>query len=105
MSSTLNLKIEFGGGLELLFSNERTHKIALPTRIPASSPAVKADAPDAPANITYLIYWLKENLLKERAELFEDNGTVYVLPGSHLWRRSMKMLTRVQTAGNIGTGE
>ncbi|VDB83158.1 unnamed protein product [Peniophora sp. CBMAI 1063] len=76
MSSTLNIKIEFGGGLELLFTNERTHKIALPAHIPASSPAATADAPDAPANITFLIYWLKENLLKERAELFEENGTV-----------------------------
>ena len=78
MAATLNVKIEFGGGLELLFSNERIHKITLPACIPASSPAAKADAPDAPANITYLIYWLKENLLKERAELFEENGTVYV---------------------------
>ncbi|KZV74964.1 hypothetical protein PENSPDRAFT_647491 [Peniophora sp. CONT] len=78
MSSTLNLKIEFGGGLELLFSNQRSHKIALPASIPASSPAAKADAPDAPANIAYLIQWMKENLLKERPELFEENGTVCV---------------------------
>ena len=89
MSSTLKLKIEFGGGLELLFSNERIHKIALPAHIPPSSPSAKADSPDAPANVTYLIYWLKENLLKERAELFEENGTVYVWASSrHRGERS-----------------
>ena len=89
--STISVKIEFGGGLELLFSNERTHKIALPTHIPASSPAATADAPDAPANITFLIYWLKENLLKERAELFEEKGTVCVL----LAETKQKILMRV----------
>ncbi|ETW77333.1 hypothetical protein HETIRDRAFT_125501 [Heterobasidion irregulare TC 32-1] len=64
--TTLNIKIEFGGGLELLFSNQRSHRISLP----AHRLAVQ------PANMDFLIQWLKENLLKERAELFVENDTV-----------------------------
>ncbi|KAI0044006.1 ubiquitin related modifier 1 [Auriscalpium vulgare] len=71
-SQVLNLKVEFGGGLELLFDKKRSHRVALPS--PPSSP------PDAakktPADINFLIHWLKDNLLRERAELFIENGTV-----------------------------
>lgn len=62
--STITLKIEFGGGLELLFSNQRSNTVTLP-----SSPAPDVD---------YLIKWLTDNLLKERVELFVENNTVYV---------------------------
>lgn len=61
----LALKVEFGGGLELLFSNQRSHQVNLPN-----------EKDGKPADITYLMYWLKENLLKEREELFIENGTV-----------------------------
>jgi len=60
--STITLKVEFGGGLELLFSNKRTNAVILP-----SSP---------PPDVDYLIKWLKTNLLKEREELFVENNTV-----------------------------
>lgn len=78
--STLNIKIEFGGGLELLFSNQRSHRITIPSRVPASSKPEDAEksSEDKPADITYLMYWLRDNLLKEREELFIENGTVYV---------------------------
>ncbi|KAI0681734.1 ubiquitin-like modifier 1 [Earliella scabrosa] len=75
--STISLKIEFGGGLELLFSNQRSHRIAIPTLVPASpSPSDGTEVPTKPADIAYLIFWLRDNLLKERAELFVENGTV-----------------------------
>ncbi|KAI9056372.1 ubiquitin-like modifier 1 [Trametes sanguinea] len=79
--STITVKIEFGGGLELLFSNERSHRVTIPSLVPASSPnstaaSTDADAPKKPADLAYLIHWLKDNLLKERAELFVENGTV-----------------------------
>lgn len=78
--STISLKIEFGGGLELLFDNKRSHRIDLPARIPAasSSTAASEEASDRPTDVQYLIHWLKDNLLKERAELFIEEGTVYV---------------------------
>lgn len=65
MTMSISLKIEFGGGLELLFSNKRSHQITIP-----------ANPGDKPANITFLIFWLKDNLLKEREELFIESGTV-----------------------------
>ncbi|CDO72098.1 hypothetical protein BN946_scf184962.g41 [Trametes cinnabarina] len=89
--STITVKVEFGGGLELLFSNQRSHRVALPARVPVSysnpfSPPSAAgaeqgiqnseDAPKKPVDLSYLIFWLRDNLLKERAELFIENGTV-----------------------------
>lgn len=85
--STISLKIEFGGGLELLFANERSHRITLPALVLASPPPADSktgqstsdgDAPKKPVDLAYLVFWLRDNLLKERAELFIENGTVYV---------------------------
>ncbi|TFK86735.1 ubiquitin-like modifier 1 [Polyporus arcularius HHB13444] len=70
--STISLKIEFGGGLELLFSNQRSHRITIPANVPPEG----SDVPSKPVDITYLLFWLRDNLLKERAELFVENGTV-----------------------------
>jgi hypothetical protein len=89
--STLSLKIEFGGGLELLFDNKRSHRLAVPARIPASwslatrTAVSTAPNPEAentktrPVDVRYLIYWLNDNLLRERSELFVEDGTVCVL--------------------------
>lgn len=54
------------GGLEMLFSNERKHKVNLPARLSDGNPP----------NIAYLLQYLVENVMKdERKELFilEDN--------------------------------
>ncbi|KIO01556.1 hypothetical protein M404DRAFT_1002979 [Pisolithus tinctorius Marx 270] len=61
--STITVKVEFGGGLELLFGNKRVHSISLPSFVPAdntiapSSPQnsetpqlAKSDDPPLPAN-------------------------------------------------------
>ncbi|KAJ7057131.1 ubiquitin-like modifier 1 [Mycena amicta] len=70
---SISLKVEFGGGLELLFSNERSHKLSVPATVPKSS----ADTGDTkPADISFLIRYLRDNLLKERDELFMENETV-----------------------------
>ncbi|EIN14473.1 ubiquitin-like modifier 1 [Punctularia strigosozonata HHB-11173 SS5] len=81
--STISVKVVFGGGLEQLFSNEKTHGISLPSQIPVTwdpSQVIKISGTQSeekrPVNITYLIHWLKEHLLKERSELFEEGGTV-----------------------------
>jgi ubiquitin related modifier 1 len=79
MSPTLDLKIEFGGGLELLFGNVRSHKIALPAHADTDTDTdIDTDGTHKPADLAFLIRWLRENLLKERAELFVEHGTVYV---------------------------
>lgn len=67
-SEVLSLRIEFSGGLELLFSNVRSHRITIPAVIDDGKPV----------DINYLIFWLRDNLLKEREELFLENGTVCV---------------------------
>jgi ubiquitin related modifier 1 len=95
----LSLKIEFSGGLELLFSNQRSHRVQIPSIVPidnstlpsATIPtsdismdiSISTTTPQSTdtgktkaADITYLMYYLRDNLLKERAELFMEGGTV-----------------------------
>jgi len=88
--TTINLKIEFNGGLELLFGNKRSHTLLLPAFIPSvqSTSAVKGNArsptessPASPpesrsTDLTYLMHHLRTNLLTERPELFMDGDTV-----------------------------
>ncbi len=88
--STVTVRVEFGGGLELLFSNQKSHRLTIPARVPIPESGPTANSTDGkaeptpsttegrPADITYLMYWLRDNLLKEREELFIENGTVYV---------------------------
>jgi ubiquitin related modifier 1 len=70
MADMMKLRIEFGGGLELLFSNTRKHRIAIPSTV------LRGDKIGQPVDIEFLIHWLKDNLLKERPELFIENGTL-----------------------------
>ncbi|KAF8270024.1 ubiquitin-related modifier 1 [Lactarius quietus] len=70
MSGELTLKVQFGGGLELLFSNQRNHDVTIPSVTP------KGNGEDGPVDIKFLIGWLKENRLKERPELFTEGETV-----------------------------
>jgi len=65
MTATISIRVEFGGGLELLFSNQRSHTVKIPTTVG-----------EKPADLNYLIHWLRDNLLKEREELFLGNNTV-----------------------------
>jgi ubiquitin related modifier 1 len=64
--------------MELLFGNKRSHTVSLPSQ-----------KDPAPHNVTYLIQWLKENLLEERPELFVEGDTVYVAP----WFRTKWFIT------------
>ncbi|KAF8634368.1 hypothetical protein AX15_000939 [Amanita polypyramis BW_CC] len=82
---TLMLNIEFGGGMELLFANQRSHKLNIPARVPIdngttssmlSSPADTDHANTKSADVTYLIHYLRDHLLKEREELFMEDDSV-----------------------------
>lgn len=66
MTTTISVRVEFGGGLELLFSNQKSHTVKIPAKT----------GDDKRSDVKYLIYWLKDNLLREREELFLDGGTV-----------------------------
>ncbi|KAG5643495.1 Ubiquitin- modifier 1 [Asterophora parasitica] len=65
--TTISLKVEFSGGLELLFSNQRSHAVTIPSTDPATS---------KPTDLQNLIFYLRDNLLKERVELFVETDTV-----------------------------
>ncbi|KAH8102218.1 ubiquitin-like modifier 1 [Cristinia sonorae] len=62
---SLNISVVFQGGLDNLFSKKPSHKLTIP-----------ATSDGKPANLTYLIFWLRDNLLSEREELFIQDGTV-----------------------------
>ncbi|OQN97399.1 Ubiquitin-related modifier 1 [Cryoendolithus antarcticus] len=63
-STSIPLTIEFTGGLELLFSNQRKHKVDLPSS--KQSP-----------NVADLITYLCDNLMKDpRKDMFVLDGTV-----------------------------
>ncbi|PPR07833.1 hypothetical protein CVT24_003110 [Panaeolus cyanescens] len=78
---SLSIKIEFGGGLELLFANQRSYTITIPCTVPkdnSTTPeAQQADGKERKnADMTYLIHHMRDHMLKERAELFMENGSV-----------------------------
>lgn len=63
MSQGLALTLEFSGGAELLFDKIKKHSIKLPE---------KSDK----WTIRSLLVWMKDNLLKERPELFLKDDSV-----------------------------
>jgi ubiquitin related modifier 1 len=73
-TSTLSIDVEFGGGLELLFSNQRRHCLTIPTTVPVDNST--SEHTEKSADVTYLIRYLRDNLLKERTELFVEGDIV-----------------------------
>ena len=68
-SSTESLLIRYSGGLEMLFSNKRKHKISIPV----------VEANGSPSTIAFLITWLCENLVDDpRKEMFVVDDSVYL---------------------------
>jgi hypothetical protein len=82
--SPISLKVEFSGGLELLFSNQRSHRLAVPALVSVNNTTAILNDPTQnaltgetkPADVTFLVHHLRDHLLKERVELFMENGTV-----------------------------
>ncbi|KAJ8951292.1 hypothetical protein NQ318_008196 [Aromia moschata] len=63
MTDNVEISIEFGGGAELLFDNKKLHIVKLPVK-------------DKQWILGDLLFWIKDNLLKERPELFLQDGSV-----------------------------
>ncbi|XP_018574863.1 ubiquitin-related modifier 1 [Anoplophora glabripennis] len=55
--------IEFGGGAELLFDNKKAHNVTLPAK---EKEWILGD----------LLTWMKNNMLKQRPELFLQDNSV-----------------------------
>ncbi|CAF9906344.1 Ubiquitin- modifier 1 [Imshaugia aleurites] len=63
----LPIVVEFTGGLELLFSNQRKHQIALPS----------TDENGRSANLAFLVRYLCQSLMTgRRKDMFVTDGTV-----------------------------
>lgn len=88
--NTLSINVVFMGGLELLFSNKQSHKVILPSKVPASKSSAKSSTEPGtlnsksngetddtqelkPSDVNYLITYLRDNLLRERVELFMED--------------------------------
>uniref|UniRef100_A0A0D6R7L1 Ubiquitin-related modifier 1 homolog n=1 Tax=Araucaria cunninghamii TaxID=56994 RepID=A0A0D6R7L1_ARACU len=65
MNTHAHLTLEFGGGLELLFQSVRTHNVDVPVK-------------DGQKQLTMgaLLLWIRDNLLKERPEMFMKGKSV-----------------------------
>jgi ubiquitin related modifier 1 len=60
---SLPVQIQFSGGAELLFNNIKSHNVSLPDV-------------GKPWTLRSLLVWMKDNLLRERPELFVQGDTV-----------------------------
>ncbi|GMK53937.1 hypothetical protein CspeluHIS016_0105230 [Cutaneotrichosporon spelunceum] len=61
----LTLRLEFGGGLHLLFSAQPRHTVHVPRTTGGK-----------PTDIRSLIQWMKANLVSEREDMFVDGDSV-----------------------------
>ncbi|CAI7629171.1 unnamed protein product [Penicillium glandicola] len=90
------ITVEFTGGLELLFGNERKHKVVLPACLEDGSRP----------NISYLLKYLVDNLMKDqRIDMFimEDNVRpgILVLINDADWELEGEETYELQQGDNI----
>ncbi|KAF4313412.1 Beta-grasp fold ferredoxin-type [Botryosphaeria dothidea] len=95
-TESVPITVEFTGGLEMLFSNQRKHAIALPAK----------DDNGEPANIAFLVRYLCKNTMKDhRKELFVLDDTVrpgiLVLINEADWELEGEDQYEVQKGDNI----
>ncbi|XPS78746.1 Ubiquitin- modifier 1 [Ascochyta lentis] len=64
---TLSIEVEFSGGLELLFANQKKYTLSIPSR----------DISGAPSNVAFLVTYLCDKVMKDpRKDMFVLDGTV-----------------------------
>ncbi|KXX77569.1 Ubiquitin-related modifier 1 [Madurella mycetomatis] len=95
-TATIPITVDFSGGLEMLFSNQRHHDLSLPA----------ADSDGKPANIAFLIDYLCKTLMKDpRTELFVlDNHIrpgILVLINDADWELEGEETYEIQPRDNI----
>ncbi|KAG8163428.1 hypothetical protein KVR01_006725 [Diaporthe batatas] len=92
----VSITVEFSGGLEMLFSDQRQHKLAIPAH----------DKDSKPVTIAYLIDYLCQHVMKDsRKELFVlDNHIrpgILVLINDADWELEGEESYEVQSGDNI----
>ncbi|XP_015734854.1 ubiquitin-related modifier 1 isoform X3 [Coturnix japonica] len=93
MAAPVSLQVEFGGGAELLFDGVKKHQVTLPSQPEPSVPGLlqfmarhhllqwvicisDGRLEDPSGDIRNLLKWIKQNLLKEKPELFMQGESV-----------------------------
>jgi ubiquitin related modifier 1 len=76
--SAITLTIEFSGGLEKLFDSEdkKEHVIELRSKVPVDNSTNEEATEMKDVDLSYLVLYLRDQKMKERKELFVENGTV-----------------------------
>ncbi|XP_047522767.1 ubiquitin-related modifier 1 homolog [Pieris napi] len=69
--TTLKIQLQFGGGAELLFDKIKKREVELP-----SLKKYFPESENEKWTIKELLVWMKDNLLKERPELFVQGDSV-----------------------------
>ncbi|TGJ82266.1 hypothetical protein E0Z10_g6505 [Xylaria hypoxylon] len=95
-TSTLSIMVEFTGGLEMLFSDQRRHALSIPA----------VDNNSKPVTIAYLIAYLCENTMRDtRKELFilDDHlrPGILVLINDADWELEGEETYEIQDSDNI----
>ncbi|KAI8105173.1 hypothetical protein M9435_000343 [Picochlorum sp. BPE23] len=62
----VNIKLEFSGGMELLFDNQRSIDVDIPMNAAIGSDMTVRDA----------MIWMRDHLLRERPEMFMKDDTI-----------------------------
>ncbi|KAF2966826.1 hypothetical protein GQX73_g6733 [Xylaria multiplex] len=93
---TLSVIVEFTGGLEMLFSDQRRHVLSIPT----------TDKSGKPVTVAYLIEYLCENTMRDtRKELFilDDHlrPGILVLINDADWELEGEETYEIQNGDNI----
>ena len=90
---SLGIQVEFSGGAELLFNKVKRHNLKLPL------------AQHQTWTLRFLIAWIRDNLLKERPELFVLGETVrpgiLVLVNSADWELLGELDYELQEGDNV----
>ncbi|KAK1770598.1 ubiquitin-related modifier 1 [Phialemonium atrogriseum] len=95
-SPKLSVVVEFSGGLEMLFSDQRRHSLSIPA----------TDKDGRPSNVSFLIDYLCKNVMKDaRKELFILNDHIrpgiLVLINDADWELEGEEAYEIQNGDNI----
>merc|ERR1712202_24607 len=88
----MNVTLEFSGGAELLFDKKKKYEVNLPTQTDKWT-------------LQLLLFWMRDNLLKERPELFlKDNSVrpgILVLVNDSDWELLGQLEYQLEEGDNI----
>ncbi|KAF9979037.1 Ubiquitin- modifier 1 [Actinomortierella ambigua] len=98
--TTLNINLQFSGGMELLFNNQKSIDVKIPSKFPDDT------AESHSTNMRDVIAWTAKNLVQERPELFLGNdgsvrSGILVLVNDADWELEGELEYEVQDGDEI----